>query len=167
MDVMDEYPGSGIGVCPDSFAHDKNREGTMKDALVMMSTYPPRPAELLAPSPSVEKVRAVLADAPQKGSRRNEGITITASQYDEYGDPVSFKYRWSEEYLERLFTALIEVIEEHGTGPEGFEGIRWEVYEKVCVTPATSLEIYLCQQALRRLLAVCRFVDGWPGLRPG
>ncbi|KAM5536918.1 hypothetical protein V8D89_009465 [Ganoderma adspersum] len=149
MSISSFKPGSGpfnfygVGKSP-TLLHIKERmvpwvwiaynralwEGLMMDALVMMPTYPPRPAELLAPSPSMDKVRAVLADAPQKESQCNEGLTITVSQYDEYGNPDSFEFRWSEEYLEHLFTALIEVIEEHGTGPEGFEGIRWEVYNK-------------------------------------
>lgn len=119
-----------------SFTRTKDREGPMKDALVMMPTYPPRPAESLASSASVDKVRAVLPEAAslprKKDWGRNDlpGLTILTDE-DEEGEPI-FKYGWSDDYLERLFNALIEVITEHGMGPEGLEGIRWEVYDK-CV----------------------------------
>ncbi|PIL35043.1 hypothetical protein GSI_02830 [Ganoderma sinense ZZ0214-1] len=139
--LIDFHGAWGTGDSAPLFICDKEREGPMKDALkMMMPTYPPRPPEPLAPSPSVDKVRAVLADAaklpPDEQWGRDDipGMKVT-TEYDMYGAPESWEYEWSDKYLERLFLALIEVIDEHGTGPAGFEGIRWEVYEKVRAMP--------------------------------
>ncbi|PIL35029.1 hypothetical protein GSI_02816 [Ganoderma sinense ZZ0214-1] len=98
------------------FTEDRDREWPMKRALVPASTYPPRPAHPLASSGSVDRVRAVLEEA----TSLPEG-----TQEEDVED-----YEWSEDYLERLFSALIEVVNQHGLGAEGLEGIRWEVYDK-------------------------------------
>ncbi|PIL35064.1 hypothetical protein GSI_02851 [Ganoderma sinense ZZ0214-1] len=137
IDTMDEWSSQSMGFGHGSFTRDRDREGPMRDALVMAPTYPPRPAELLAPSPSVDKVRAVLADAATLPSRKDWGREslpglAAVLGYDGDGELASGTYRWSDDYLERLFTALIEVVEAHGPAAAGFEGIRWEVYDK-CV----------------------------------
>ena len=156
IDDMNDFWDDGMGRIGShgSFTRTKDREGPMKDALVMMPTYPPRPAESLASPASVDKVRVILSEAAslprKKDWGRNDlpGLTILTDE-DEEGEPI-FKYGWSDDYLERLFNALIEVITEHGTGPERLEGIRWEVYDKVqyvCGIYGLS-EISLCRTVL-------------------
>ncbi|KAI1783574.1 hypothetical protein LXA43DRAFT_321537 [Ganoderma leucocontextum] len=120
---------------PGFFMRDKDREGPMKDALVLAPTYPPRPTEPLPSSASMDKVRAVLAEAanlpeggPGWGRDDVPGLTFV-SGYGGAGEPFDY-YEWSGDYFESLFAALIEVIDAHGLGPEGLEGIRWEVYDK-------------------------------------
>ena len=82
----------------------------------------------------MDKVRAVLREAVSPPRGRDwgcediPGVTFFSSQPEDVEE-----YHWSEDYLEWLFSALIGVIEEHGMGPEGLEGIRWEVYNMVHV----------------------------------
>lgn len=167
IDIMDEFWDESAALGPGFFTRTKDRECPMKDALVMAPTYPPRPAELLAPSPSVDKVRAVLADAAKLPSKKDWGRKdlpglAVISDYDEEGEPAC-EYRWSDDYLERLFTTLIEVVEEHGTGPEGFEGIRWEVYDRVrTVMPP---DLLMLDGADSTCPAVRQGLDDWSALR--
>lgn len=39
--------------------------------------------------------------------------------------------QWSEKFIDRLFEALVAVIEAHGVGVDGWESARWEVYDRV------------------------------------
>ncbi|KAH9850144.1 hypothetical protein C2E23DRAFT_887580 [Lenzites betulinus] len=39
-------------------------------------------------------------------------------------------YKWDTPYLDRLFAVLIEVIEAHGLGNDGWHSVRWEVYDQ-------------------------------------
>ncbi|PIL35030.1 hypothetical protein GSI_02817 [Ganoderma sinense ZZ0214-1] len=138
IDTMNDWWDDSMSAAFDRgfFKCTKDREGPMKDALVTTRTYPPRPTEVLAPSPSVDKVRAVLAAAAKLPSKKNwgsaklPGLAAVYRYSDEDGELESCTYKWSDEYVEVLFLALIEVVEAHGTGPEGFEGIWWEVYDK-------------------------------------
>ncbi|KAM5535805.1 hypothetical protein V8D89_010528 [Ganoderma adspersum] len=113
------------------FTRDRDREGPMKCALELAPMYPSQPAEPLPSSTSVDKVREVLRETASplggRGWRRDDipGLTFIMNQSGGVEE-----YEWSEDCLERLFSALIEVINEHGLGAEGLEGIRWEVYDK-------------------------------------
>lgn len=39
--------------------------------------------------------------------------------------------QWSEKFTDRLFGALVAIIEAHGVGVDGWESARWEVYDRV------------------------------------
>ncbi|KAI1782097.1 hypothetical protein LXA43DRAFT_1151152, partial [Ganoderma leucocontextum] len=104
----------------------------MKAALDVAPMYPARPSEPLPSSPSVDRVRAVLAcaaRAPEAGVGYGKPVDGLEDIHSCWPDPVDW-YDWSVDYLERLFTAILEVVEEHGVGVEGWESLRWEVYDK-------------------------------------
>lgn len=94
--------------------------------------YPPRPMERLPASPSVDRLRGVLAEAPSLPLRLEcgeevDGMRMTHTNYPEE----DYQYEWAPHYLDRLFAALIAVIEAHGIGDAGWRSVRWEVYDKV------------------------------------
>ncbi len=105
----------------------------MKAALDIAPMYPARPADPLPSSPSVDRVRAVLACAARapepQGAGYGKPVAGLADLHNCWPDQVDW-YDWSADYLERLFAAILEVVEEHGVGVEGWEGVRWEVYDK-------------------------------------
>nr|VWO99652.1 Succinate-semialdehyde dehydrogenase (EC [Ganoderma boninense] len=106
----------------------------MKTALTIASLYPVRPPELLPPSPSIDRLRAVLASAariPEVGVGYGQPVDGLEDLHMHFPDLLEW-YDWSAEYLERLFAAILDVIEEHGFGAEGWEGVQWEVYDKAC-----------------------------------
>lgn len=37
---------------------------------------------------------------------------------------------WSEEYFSRVYRALMDIIEAHGVGSDGWAAARWMVYEE-------------------------------------
>jgi len=49
-------------------------------------------------------------------------------EFDGFTGESSFS--WAEKYRDKLLQALIDVIEEHGLGENGWKGVRWEVYDK-------------------------------------
>ncbi|KZV90807.1 hypothetical protein EXIGLDRAFT_770476 [Exidia glandulosa HHB12029] len=112
--------------------------------------YPPRPAERLPPSPSVDNLRAVLEDAPKWRGKAVGGID---TDEDEEGNP---SVAWADSYLEKLFPALVSVVREHGVGDAGWKTIRWEVYDKYayCIGGITFLKD-LCEERW------CDKADGW------
>ncbi|GJE94928.1 hypothetical protein PsYK624_111040 [Phanerochaete sordida] len=101
------------------------REAALKRAVEdLVPVYPARPDGGLPSSPSVEMLREVLRGAPR--SAGDEDLEVH-EQFD--GDVT---YYWGDAYTARLFEALVGVIEEHGLGAEGWETVRWEVYDKYC-----------------------------------
>ncbi|KAI1790004.1 hypothetical protein LXA43DRAFT_541076 [Ganoderma leucocontextum] len=102
-------------------------------SLKIAKTYPQRPSEPLPSSPAVDRLRAVLAQAaslPTHGSEKYgeevEGLSRTG------GPPHAWTYDWSDEYLQKLFSALIDVIKV-GKVDRDFDkwkAIRWEVYDR-------------------------------------
>jgi len=79
--------------------------------------YPLRPSFTLPSSTSVNALRSVLAVASDE--------VDSSSSYD--GDT---SYFWKAEYRERLFQALIVVINEHGLEHGGWKSVRWLVYDE-------------------------------------
>ena len=101
----------------------QQREKALTSALkTLVPDYPARPDSLLSPSRSVDKLRDVLDRAPK-------GTDDKDMESWEDGFSGETDYYWSNAYLEQLFQALIDVIEEHGI--EGWRNARWEVYDKV------------------------------------
>ncbi|KAI0354847.1 hypothetical protein OH77DRAFT_365009 [Trametes cingulata] len=131
LDQVDEmdYPYSAMG--GGLYSRDRDREVPMKAVLTLVRSYPARPPERLPSSPTVDRLREVLAEAPklprclEYEMEEVEGITATHHAF-----PEEVTYEWSSSYLDRVFAALIDVIEAHGGGDAGWQSIRWEVYEK-------------------------------------
>ncbi|KAI0694703.1 hypothetical protein C8Q76DRAFT_634279 [Earliella scabrosa] len=120
------------------FVRDQDREGPMERALELSRRYPERPKDPLVSSPSVDMLREVLTTAPAipKGEAYDE-IIHELVRYEDFAGDVS--YRWSDAYVGRICSALFGVIQEHGTGDEGWRTARWEVYDKVRFFPGCRL----------------------------
>lgn len=132
MDRVDDRADPYVGESG-RFSQTRHREGPMQTAALRLAkSYPARPAELVPSSPTVDRLREILAEAPRLpvdlglGAHSN-GFTVTETGWPEY----DYEYEWAPTYLDRLFGALIEVIEAHGTGDGGWRSVRWEVYDKV------------------------------------
>lgn len=113
--------------------NSRDREDRIRVALQRLPGYPVRPESTLPASPSVDRLRQVLREAPSvaayqrhTGPSKYEGI-----EWHEDGPSGETTYYWSNSYLERLFGALIEVVEAHGIGEHGWGTAGWEVYDKV------------------------------------
>ncbi|PIL35026.1 hypothetical protein GSI_02813 [Ganoderma sinense ZZ0214-1] len=113
----------------------RDRLGPMKDALETTKTYPVCPAQALPPSASVDKLRAVLAASPCLPGELDFGADVERLTYCTCYVPYEIEwYEWSAEYLERLFAAILEVVEENGLGETGWATVRWEIYDKYAKT---------------------------------
>jgi hypothetical protein len=114
----------------------QDREKALSAVHGALSPYPPRtPQKKTRSSVSVSALRLVLSDAP---------ISPAASTIDhpEGGRPTRYlheardgprgepRFSWATEYRESVFAALIDVINEHGLGDDGWKSVRWEVYDK-------------------------------------
>lgn len=123
------------------------RAKPMQEALRFQATYPSsRPTVPLPASPTIEALRAILAEAPRLAKEQVHsfepvpvlGIDATHHSWPEE----DYSYEWATWYLTSLFNALCNVIIVHGTGEAGWLSIRWEVYDKVRTLPdlATSVD---------------------------
>lgn len=90
---------------------------------------PDYPRRIPAPttiSPTFQALRTALAQAPKMGTKGPDVLCQTYN-YPDMGE----SYYWSPSYFTRIFQALIDIIEAHGTGDEGWGSARWIVYDKV------------------------------------
>lgn len=111
----------------------------MRLALQRLPPYPSRPEEPLSSSAAVDNLRNVLADAPTmnmyvEACERREKIEGMESHADWEGNT---SCQWSANYTDRLFEALLAVIEAHGLDDDGWKSARWEVYDRVCSSIST------------------------------
>lgn len=96
--------------------------------------YPRRPSESLPPSDSVDKLRAILAQAPRIPEYANYEDEIAGLDRHETWDPEwDVWYDWTNEYSNEVSEALVGVVKQHGVGDEGLASARWEVYDTVSV----------------------------------
>ena len=105
----------------------------MQAALDIARMYPARPAEPLPSSPSIDRLRTVLASAgrvPKYGVGYGKEVEGLVDHHLCFPEQINW-YDWGAGYLERLFAAILDVVEEHGVGEDNWEGVRWEVYDKV------------------------------------
>ncbi|KAH9891867.1 hypothetical protein C8Q73DRAFT_650476 [Cubamyces lactineus] len=130
LDRDDDFSiGDGIG--PGLYTRDRDREGPMATALRLAKTYPPRPAGRLPSSPAIDSLRAILDEAPRMPKDHGWGEDVEGMEMTHHAWPdEDYTYEWNSSYLDRLFTALIEVIRMHGVGDDGWRSARWEVYDK-------------------------------------
>lgn len=134
-----------IFVMPDGkFISVKEHQEIMGRAVTYVRKYPARPAQPLPPSETVDALRAVLDSAPRYHESGNYsesfheskgGLQYIGEEEDEEGYPMlpnhAWAYDWEEDFRSSLFEALQEVIDAHGMGEQGWEAVRWEVYDKV------------------------------------
>ncbi|PIL35068.1 hypothetical protein GSI_02856 [Ganoderma sinense ZZ0214-1] len=133
--AVDEGDEMAMALGGGRFTKAADREWPMRAALRLAKAYPPRPDQKLPSSECVDRVRAVLAEAPlapkpDDSDWGRDDIPDLTFHSGHSGPEPTEEYRWSGDYLERLFTSLIQLIEELGLGNEGWNGIRWEVYDK-------------------------------------
>lgn len=114
------------------------REQAMVAAQPKFLTYPARPTAPLPPSRSVTALRAILDLAPPRAeppSSSNSSSTQVHRQHEYLGRRWSFGqrsvYYWTDAYCDKVYTALMDIINEHGLGEQGWMGARWEVYDRV------------------------------------
>lgn len=93
--------------------------------------YPPRPDEKLASITSVDKPRDLLKNAlgPRMGGL-DFGEKDLGYRLDGSSEP------WAPVYLEKVYAALIDIIEEEGV--DAWLKARWEVYDMVRTLPTTA-----------------------------
>ena len=138
------------------FRRMRDRVRPMKDALEETKSYPMRPAHPLPASASVDKLRAVLAACARLPKEIDFGIEVEGLVYCSCFAPDQIEwYEWSAEYFERLFAAILEVVDEHGLGEAGWATVRWEIYDKVCC----RCRLYACCRAYG-VSIVCEDVRG-------
>ena len=114
------------------FRRMRDRVRPMKDVLEETKSYPMRPPQPLPPSAGVDKLRAVLAASAHLPKEMDFGIEVEGLAYRSCFSPNEIEwYEWSAEYLERLFAAILEVVDEHVLGEAGWATVRWEIYDRV------------------------------------
>ncbi|KAI0712305.1 hypothetical protein C8Q76DRAFT_483160 [Earliella scabrosa] len=109
---------------------EKDREHIMLEARKFAASYPARPAAPLPSSLAVDNLRDLLAKAPSlKGIQRGNpapGLYYFDGGFN--GDPDW--YEWEDAYLAQVYSALNAVLKAHGMGVDGWESVRWEVYDQ-------------------------------------
>ena len=117
-----------------SVPRQKLREAALCD-LNQSRKYPPRPSLEQPTSTSFDNLREVLEDAPVT---QGPYVEVDGIDWHDHEDGETSVY-WAEGYLNRLFTALNAVIDEHGPGENGWKRARWMVYDTVslsCLVPS-------------------------------
>ncbi|KAI0655391.1 hypothetical protein C8Q70DRAFT_428055 [Cubamyces menziesii] len=104
------------------------REDMMREALEFSKTYPDRPRLRSPPTPEIDRLRAILDEAPHLPEdtqwRQFNGLErIYRSWPDE-----DYTYEWDSAYLGRVMTALVDILRVHGE--RCWRSVRWEVYDK-------------------------------------
>ncbi|KAJ7876506.1 hypothetical protein B0H14DRAFT_2568219 [Mycena olivaceomarginata] len=79
-------------------------------------------------SPSYDALRELLDPAPSLSTR---GWLHRLVLHECCGG--RRLWLWDEEYMDEVFSALIAIIADHGTGEDGWMNARWEVYD-TCVS---------------------------------
>jgi hypothetical protein len=96
--------------------------------------YPLRPPGSLVSSESVDKLRAILAQAPRVPKDGNgEDEIVGLDRHETWHPEWDVWYDWTGDYYNEVFQALIEVVKQHGNGDEGWALARWEVYDTVSI----------------------------------
>jgi hypothetical protein len=94
-------------------------------------SYPRRPSAPSASSESIEKLREILAGAPRILEGGSVEETPGMVEVHEGWPDDGISYEWDDDYFDEVLQALIEVVEQHGVGDEGWASARWEVYDTV------------------------------------
>ncbi len=154
-DALDRHKNDGWYGPEYYYSRPRDREGLIASALKLAKTYPPRPAQPLPSSPSVDALRAVLADAPRiadvEWGKEVPGLAFSTTWHPEYDE----WYSWTSEILQPIFEALIGVIEAHGVGDDGWASARWEVYDRVRPL-CDSCASHILTALFRSMRSACR-----------
>ena len=138
--ALDRHNARGLELGYLPFSTNAQRERPLVLALQVAKTYPPRPRDRLPSSASVDALRALLAQAASPPEEDDYGVQVEGLEYKYIAFPEETEwYEWSVDYLERVYSALVAVIKEHGQGDEGWRTIRWEVYDKVGAWTSTRM----------------------------
>ncbi|KAH6919082.1 hypothetical protein BKA70DRAFT_1249223 [Coprinopsis sp. MPI-PUGE-AT-0042] len=116
------------------------RDKYLVTALGQLSNYPSRDALPDPLSPLFTALKNILAEAPTMGDYGIPANNMENVRVDEISWEQDTKYYWSQDYLTRIYQALIDIAYFHGTGPEGWAAARWMVYDKY--TEWDGLHIY-------------------------
>ncbi|KAI9065972.1 hypothetical protein FKP32DRAFT_1674248 [Trametes sanguinea] len=111
-----------------AYERAQDRERPMQMALLSSYKYPARPPPLPS-SPPMDRLRAILANAPCMPMDVAHAIDVYGMQKTYIASEDLYTYEWDSPYLDRVFSALIEVLVKLGVGDEGWSSARWEVYD--------------------------------------
>ncbi len=94
--------------------------------------YAARPADTPTEEPT-PRVQALLATfrcaVPPPPDPEDWDVVLQPASYTL--DVRADRFEWSAKYLEEVFVALLEAMEEHETEAEYWKTVRWMVYDKV------------------------------------
>lgn len=102
-----------------------------------LPAYPPRTSEPTPRSAAFEALHAALAEAPESGSE-GPNLVIYEDCWPRLGEMHSY---WSHDYITRIYQALIDIINAHGVGDDGWRAARWIVYDKVGDLDSVPLDL--------------------------
>ena len=164
--ALDRHNARGLELGYLPFSTNAQRERPLVLAMQVAKTYPPRPRDRLPSSASVDALRAVLARAASPPEEDDYGVQVEGLEYKYIAFPEEIEwYEWSVDYLERVYSALVAVIKEHGQGDEGWRTIRWEVYDKVRAWISTRMrghsDLSQYAESMRKPIEYCMDRNLW------
>lgn len=145
LDALDQSYEGGL-----SFS-GKKREAAMREALSELPDYPPHPSSPFPASQSVQELRDILELAPIVPDYDDEYLRFNpkvledenakyCGEYQSYDGNVT--HFWTAEYHDMVYKAMIKIIEDYGL--DGWENVRWEVYDAVSITVIDRLVSCTC-----------------------
>ncbi|KAF6752818.1 hypothetical protein DFP72DRAFT_903703 [Ephemerocybe angulata] len=119
------------------------RERHILTAFERLPAYPPRTRPPTTLSLAFQALKTLLAEAPM---REDDDYDLPMRNYgnlrvDENSWPSYEEFYWSKPYLTRIYRALMDIIEAHGTGPDGWATARWMVYDKYAEWDGIHLDL--------------------------
>ncbi|KAH6905458.1 hypothetical protein BKA70DRAFT_1153141 [Coprinopsis sp. MPI-PUGE-AT-0042] len=97
----------------------------LRHALDKLPDYPTRTVPPSTLPQVFQNLRTLLDEAPPKGARIHHHLLVSHDV-----DTGVENLFWTDAYLERVFRALINVIQSRGWGPKSGQAARWMVYDK-------------------------------------
>ncbi|RDX48801.1 hypothetical protein OH76DRAFT_1483599 [Lentinus brumalis] len=108
------------------------RETAMLRAVDFVLAYPEYAARPASPLEMTSRVHAVAATLNCAVSPPPDSCDwVTASEVGSYTlEARAHGFDWSEEYLEELFAAVLDAMQEHAAEPDFWKSLRWLLYDK-------------------------------------
>ncbi|KAI1783572.1 hypothetical protein LXA43DRAFT_321339 [Ganoderma leucocontextum] len=128
-----------------------SRADAMRRAVSFMRSIPnnryaDRPEQPLGSSRAMTLLREALGQAPIAPAPDSAQWGATIQGLDFISTETHNYYDWNAEYLRRVFTAAIGVIEELGTGLGGMFTACWEIYDKVRPAALSAVSVSTCER---------------------